>query len=132
MAIVNFFGGLMDIDQKGTPAMPVKHRVNSDRNEKPTPLQMSARGFLNGVRSPVKVANTLMRYAPSIVQQIKDRAVEQQRAAKQTVPMTRFNLETSPHRVFDATWFDLQDFKAMRGLVKGCLLYTSPSPRDRG
>lgn len=119
MAIVNFFGGLMDIDQKGTPAMPVKHRINSDRNEKPTPFQMSARGFLNGVRSPVKVANTLMRYAPSIVQQIKDRAVEKQREAKQSVPMTRFNLETSPHRVFDATWFDLADFKTIRGLVEG-------------
>ena len=122
MAIVNFFGGLMDIDQKGTPAMPVEHRINSDRNEKPTPFQMSARGFINSVRSPVKVANTLMRYAPSIVQQIKERAVEQQREAKQSVPMTRFNLETSPHRVFDATWFNLQDFKSIRNLVKGCTI----------
>ncbi len=119
MAIVNFFGGLMDIDQKGTPAMTVKHRVNSDRYEKPTPFQMSARGIANSVRSPVKVANTLMRYAPSLVQQIKSRVVEKQREAKQSVPMTRFNLETSPHRVFDATWFSLADFKVMRSLVPG-------------
>lgn len=122
MAIVNFFGGLMDIDQKGTPVMPVKQRVTSARNEKPTPFQMYARGMLNGLRSPVKVTNTLMKYAPNMVQTAKKRFSEKQREAKQNVPMTRFNLETSPHRVFDSTSFDLQDFKPIRKLVEGCTI----------
>lgn len=122
MAIVNFFGGLMDIDQKGTPVMPVKQRVTSARNEKPTPFQMYARGMLNGLRSPVKVTNTLMKYAPNMVQTAKKRFSEKQREAKQNVPMTRFNLETSPHRVFDSTGFDLQDFKPIRKLVEGCTI----------
>ncbi len=122
MAIVNFFGGLMDIDQKGTPVMPVKQRVTSARNEKPTPFQMSARGLFNGLRSPVKVAESLMKYAPSMVQTAKDRFIEKQREAKATVPLTRFNLETSPHRVFDSTAFSLADFKPIRGLVEGATI----------
>lgn len=119
MAIVNFFGGLMDIDQKGTPVMPTKQRINSNRYERPTPFQMSARGFMNYARSPVQVANALMRYAPGIVQQVKNKVVEKQRDAKASVPMTRFNLETSPHRVFDCTTFALSDFKPVRELANG-------------
>ncbi len=122
MAIVNFFGGLMDIDQKGTPVMPVKQRVTSARYEKPTPFQMSARGMFNGLRSPVKVAESLMKYAPGIVQTAKNRFVEKQREAKASVPLTRFNLETSPHRVFDSTAFSLSDFKPIRGLVEGATI----------
>ena len=119
MAIVNFFGGLMDIDLKGTPVMPMKQRVNTDRNEKPTPFQMSARGLFNGLRSPVKVAESLMKYAPNIVQTAKDNFIEKQRDAKVSVPLTRFNLETSPHRVFDSTAFALVDFKPIRSTNKG-------------
>ncbi|RBP49683.1 WS/DGAT/MGAT family O-acyltransferase [Arenicella xantha] len=119
MAIVNFFGGLMDIDLKGTPVMPTKQRINSNRYERPTPFQMSARGLLNYARSPMQVANTFMRYAPGIVQQVKNKIAEKQRDAKVSVPMTRFNLETSPHRVFDCTTFPLSDFKPIRGLASG-------------
>lgn len=119
MAIVNFFGGLMDMDTKGTPVMPVKQRVNSNRYEKPTPFQMSARGLVNYARSPMQVANALFKYAPGIVQHAKKQFTETQREAKSTVPLTRFNLETSPHRVFDSATFSLADFKPMRGLVDG-------------
>ena len=83
---------------------------------------MSARGIFNGLRSPVKVAESLIKYAPSIVQKTKERLVEKQRNAKNDVPLTRFNLETSPHRVFDSTAFDLADFRPLRGLVKGATI----------
>lgn len=119
MAIVNFFSALMDIDPNGTPLAMPKQRVNSDRFVKPSLFQMSARGIFNSVRSPVKVANTLVKYAPNMVKTIKDRVTERQKDAKQSVPITRFNLETSPHRVFDSTTFALNDFKAIRGLVAG-------------
>jgi len=122
MAIVNFFGGLMDMDQQGTPVIPTQQRVTSARYEKPSPFQMSARGMLNGLRSPMKVADTLFRYAPSIIQSMKKHVTETRGEAKQTVPSTRFNLETSPHRVFDATTFPVVDFKTMRGIVPGCTI----------
>ncbi|MBI5789879.1 MAG: wax ester/triacylglycerol synthase family O-acyltransferase [Rhodocyclales bacterium] len=37
----------------------------------------------------------------------------------QEFPMTRFNSEVSPHRVFDTRRFPLADFKVLRGLVDG-------------
>ena len=119
MAIVNFFGGLMDIDEQGTPVMTQKERKSSNRYAKPTLLQMSVRGMSNGVRSPVKVANTLFKYAPNIVQSAKEQFMERHKQVKSSIPSTRFNLETSPHRVFDSTTFELNDLRAIRGAVRG-------------
>ncbi len=119
MAIVNFFGGLMDLDLQGTPVVPSRQRINSERYEKPSPMQMGVRGLVNTVRSPIKVADTFMRYAPTIVQTLKQEVSDRQREAKQSVPSTRFNLETSPHRVFDSVRFELDDFKPIRELCKG-------------
>lgn len=122
MAMINFFGGLMDIDQNGTPVMVPAQRVNSDRYEKPSPTQMSVRGLINAVKSPVKVADTLWKYAPGMLQAAKNQVMQRQEEAKRQVPSTRFNLETSPHRVFDSTTFELADFKQMRTLVEGCTI----------
>jgi len=118
-AIVNFLGGLYDIDAKGTPVMDITRKVTSARNEKPTPFQMSARGVINTIRSPMKIADTLLRNAPAIVKSASDYFQKTQKEGKQSVPHTRFNLETSPHRVFDATEFVLADFKPIRTLADG-------------
>ncbi len=125
MAIVNFFGGLLDLDQAGTPVMPSEKRVNSQRFEKPSPMQMAARGVINGLRSPLNVAQSVMRHAPSIMQNAQRQFLQHKREnnePKQRVPITRFNLETSPHRVFDSTVFNLIDFKPIRGAVKGATI----------
>ncbi len=125
MAIVNFFGGLMDLDLKGTPVMPVSRKVTSERYEKPSPAQMYTRGVINGLRSPVNMTKALMRYAPGIVQNVQKTVLERNQETKQvkrSVPMTRFNLETSPHRVFDSTTFKLADFKPLRGIVEGATI----------
>ena len=122
MAIVNFFGGLMDLDTSGTPVMPVKKRITSERFEKPTPMQMYSRGLINGLRSPLNMTKAFMKYAPTIVQNTQKKILERNQEheqVKQSVPITRFNLETSPHRVFDSTTFDLNDFKPLKELVKG-------------
>lgn len=122
MAIVNFFGGLLDIDKHGTPVMPQDKRVTPNRNAKPTPFQMSFRGVVNGVRSPMKVANTLFNYAPSIIKAVTKQVSERQKEANASVPSTRFNLETSPHRVFDSISIALKDIKSIRGVVPGCTI----------
>jgi len=85
-------------------------------------LQMSVRGFTNGVRSPMKVANTLFKYAPGMVKSAKEKITERHKAAKSSIPGTRFNLETSPHRIFDSTSFELNEFRAIRGVVPGCTI----------
>jgi len=122
MAIVNFFGGLMDIDQIGTPVIQQEQRVTSNRYAKPTPLQMSVRSVTNGVKSPMNLANTLFKHAPSMVQSLKTKITERHHESKSSVPGTRFNLETSPHRVFDSISVNLDEFKAIRGIVPGCTI----------
>lgn len=119
MAIVNFFAGLYDIDNQSTPAMPNTPKITSVQYEKPSLLQMSTRGILNAVRSPVKIADTLWRNAPAIIKAAQKQVLDRQREAKQSVPNTRFNLETSPHRVFDAAYFELAGFKKIKQLVQG-------------
>lgn len=119
MAIVNFFGGLMDIDAKGTPAMPIANKVTSKKHERPSPMQMGVRSLINTARSPMNVADVLLRSAPGIVRSLNNKIAESQREAKRTIPLTRFNLETSPHRVFDAINFSLNDLKSFRALAKG-------------
>lgn len=118
MAIVNFFGGLFDIDTKGTPVMPIDHKINSARYEKPSVFQMSARSIINTARSPMKVADTLYRYAPAIVRSAREQFSRGRSDTKQGVPNTRFNLETSPHRMFGATRYGLADFKPVRRLAR--------------
>ncbi len=117
MAIVNFFGGLYDIDAQGTPAMPDAPKVTSARYEKPTPVQMSARGMVNTLRSPMKIADTLFRNAPAIVRSARETFRQRQNPNRESVPTTRFNLETSPHRMFDAAHFELDGFRQIRRLV---------------
>ena len=121
-SIMNFFGGLLDMDQNGTPVMPVKQKTTSARFERPTPAQMTIRGMLSGLKSPVKVADTLLRTAPAIVQAARKSFAERRESDKRSVPQTRFNLETSPHRVFDATSYRLSEFKPIRTLSEGCTI----------
>ena len=119
MSIVNFFGGLQDIDNKGTPIMPGNQKVTSARFEKPSLFQMSTRGLINTARSPMKIADTLFRNAPAIVRSARDAFENRRTETKHSVPNTRFNLETSPHRMFDATFLPLADFKLIRLLAEG-------------
>lgn len=120
MAIMDFFGGLLDKDNEGTPVMPLKQKATSVRYVKPTPGQMAVRGMLSGIKSPVKVADALFRSAPELVQAARKKLSESREENERSVPQTRFNLETSPHRMFDATDFRLDDFKPIRALSDGC------------
>lgn len=120
MAMVEFFGGLMDIDSEGNAVVPLVDRVTSERFEKPSPLQMSARGLISTIKSPFNLGRSLMRYAPAALDAWQKPKDEDAPDDKITVPQTRFNLETSAHRVFDAALFPLEDFKPIRALSPGC------------
>ncbi len=119
MAMLDLFSGLMDIDQQGTPAISTEGRITSERFEKPSTFQMSARGLISTVKSPFKVGKSLMKFAPQALQTLRGQNETEAEDDKVTVPQTRFNLETSAHRVFDATVFPLEDFKPIRSLVEG-------------
>ena len=121
MAIINFSGGLLDIDANSTPILDLS-QVEPSSDRKPGNVRVAARAWLNSVRSPMKIANVVMNRAPDIVRATARTLKEYRQEANRTVPRTRFNRETSPHKVFDAVVFDLADFKQMRQLAPGCTI----------
>ena len=123
MMMLNFFNGLMDIDNQGNNAASGKRRVTSKRFERPTFFQMSARGIISNLRAPMKVANTMMRYAPNMMKAARQNLGNTPDEPRPSIPHTRFNLETSPHRVFDSTQpIALDDCKPIRNAVAGATI----------
>ena len=118
-SIVNYFGSLMDIDNKGTPAVPLDS-VQATRSPSPGIFNMATRAVWNTVRSPIGMTDAVMRSAPALYRWVQD-ALSKQRetSTSDKVPDTRFNCNASPHKMFDATSIELSSLKAIREAVPG-------------
>ena len=116
-SIVKFFSALADIDNKGTPAVPLDTAPLS-RSPQPSLLDMGVRAAWHTIRSPIGIIDGIMRSAPSLYRAAQN-ALSSQGEEKHTVPETRFNCPATPHKVFDATAFPLADLKAIRKAVPG-------------
>ncbi len=121
-AVINFFGGLYDIDAKGTPVIPLDPNSRQPEHRKPTPLQMLKRGLENQVRAQLRVAETILKAAPALAETVLDTLSGKEQPPKRVIPDSRLNQGTSPHKVFDAAVFDLKDFKPIRTLVEGATI----------
>jgi diacylglycerol O-acyltransferase len=119
-ALTRFFGAMSDIDNRGTPAMPMKES-EAISNPEPSAADIARRAFQNTLRSPVRVTETILRAAPGLVRAAQD-ALRSRDDDKSGVPDTRFNGEVSPHKMFDATTFALDDLKAIRKGAPGCTI----------
>ena len=111
---MKFFAALADVDAKGTPAVDISAIETTACTEPDVPV-MLRRAILNNMTSPVRMANTVMRSAPALVNLLKN--VLDSRHEDRTVPDTRFNREVSPHKMFDAATFDLADLRKIRRLT---------------
>ncbi len=111
---MKFFGSLFDIDALGTPLFDAE---TADRARKPTIAEMLGRAVLNNATSPVRMIDTLIRNAPTLYQAVQNKMRPDDDGAG--VPNTRFNVTVSPHKMFEATVFDLADFKRIRQAVDG-------------
>ncbi len=122
-SIVKYFGALMDIDNKGTPAVPLD-AVEATHSPRPGIFEMASRAVWNTVRSPIGMTDAVMRSAPAVYRWVQDSLSAQ--SAQQTVPKpvpdTRFNCNASPHKMFDATTVHLDDLKTIREFVPGCTI----------
>ena len=116
-SIVHYFGSLMDIDNKGTPAVPLDS-VEASRSPSPGIFNMARRAVWNTVRSPIGMTDAMMRSAPALYRWVQD-ALSRQRepSTSSRVPDTRFNSNASPHKMFDATSIELNSLKAIRQAV---------------
>ncbi len=109
---MKFFGSLCDIDALGTPLFEAE---TGSRARKPTIAEMLGRAMLNNATSPVRMVDTVIRNAPTLYQAVQNKLRPDDDGAG--VPNTRFNVPVSPHKMFEATVFDLADFKRIRQAV---------------
>ncbi len=116
-AIVDFFGAMADIDNKGTPAMPL-NMAKLRRSPKPSLLDMAVRAAWHSIRSPIGMTDAVMRSAPNIYR-LAQNALRSQKKNRRPVPATRFNTHVAPQKMFDARVFELSDLKAIREVVPG-------------
>lgn len=111
---VQFFGALSDIDPEGTPALDPESET-FEPAARPTLPEMFGRAVFNNLTSPVRMFDTLLRSAPALYQAFQNRFRPDDDDAG--VPYTRFNVPVSAHKMFDATIFNLEDFKTIRQAV---------------
>ncbi len=116
-SIVKYFGALMDIDNQGTPAVPLD-AFEARRSPKPGVVDIATRAVWNTVRSPIGLTDAMMRSAPALYRWVQD-ALSSQREVSDSVPDTRFNCNASPHKMFDATTVGLDELKAIKQAVPG-------------
>lgn len=119
-SIMQFFGAMADIDNKGTPAVPLDS-AKLTRSPEPSLLDMGVRAAWHTIRSPIGIIDGIMRSAPSLYRAAQN-ALTSKSEAKQPVPDTRFNCPATPHKMFDATAFPLKDLKAIRKAVPDCTI----------
>ena len=119
-AIVDFFGALADSDNKGTPAVPL-NMARLRRSPKPGIVDMAVRAAWHTVRSPIGLTDAVMRSVPSVYH-VAQKLLTAQKQDKHDVPETRFNHAVSPHKMFGAKAFRLDDFRAIRAAVPGCTI----------
>jgi len=119
-AIMDFFGALSDIDNKGTPTMPLNRTVLR-RSPEPGFLEMAVRAAWHTVRSPISMTDAVMRAMPSVYS-LAQEALTSRKQAGHVVPETRFNVDVEPQKMFDARAFQLLDLKTIRTLVAGATI----------
>ena len=116
-AIIDFFGAMADIDNKGTPAMPL-NMAKLRRSPQPSLLDMAVRATWHTIRSPIGLADAVMRSAPNLYK-LAQGALRSQKEVKHRVPDTRFNSAVASQKMFDAKMFSLADLKTIREAVPG-------------
>ncbi len=119
-AIVDFFGALADIDNKGTPAVPL-NMTTLRRSPRPGLIDMALRATWHTIRSPIGMTDAVMRSLPSVYYMAQN-ALSSQKDDKRDVPDTRFNSSVSPQKMFGARAFRLDDLKAIRKAVADCTI----------
>jgi len=117
---MHFFSALSDIDPKGTPAIELQP-VTGDLAGSPSTIRVLNRAVVSNIQSPVKMASTLLRFSPAIFDTLR-KSLSSDSGKSKRVPQTRFNQAVSPHKMFDATDFSLQDMKQIKDSVEGCTI----------
>ena len=117
---MHFFSAVSDKDAKGTPAIKIAKKVKSPGGV-PSTVTVLNRALVSNIQSPVKMASTLLRFSPAIYDSIK-KTLGSDAGKSKRVPATRFNQAVSPHKMFDATCFSLDEMKQIKASVEGATI----------
>ena len=117
----HFFAALSDIDSKGTPAIPLPEGQPA-ANDLPSTSEILNRAITSTVMSPVKLAQAMLKFAPALLSSAQKNLAGGSEKTKTGVPETRFNGPVTPHKMFDAITFDLDELKKMRLKVDGATI----------
>jgi WS/DGAT/MGAT family acyltransferase len=99
---------------------PLPPRVEDDwRGEpEPSPLQTWPRAYMNNLRRPVKLVETIGQLVPSMIRASREGPEEE----KTEYVRTPFNDRVSAYRVTDSLIMDLAEVKAVRQAVEGATI----------
>lgn len=117
---MHFFSALSDLDPEGTPAIDLVP-MTEEPGDSPSTVKVLNRAVISNIQSPVKMASTLLRFSPAIFNTIR-KSLGSDSGKRSKVPLTRFNQPVSPHKMFDATRFDLGDLKQIKDSIEGATI----------
>ena len=132
---VQFFGALADIDAAGTPAMPFMSPQFGEKPKtqdalvawpsrdiaRPSRRSMIQRAVTRNIKSPLRFARGVVRSTPMIYRAAQG-AIRKFDGPRTTVPWTRFDVDVSPHKMYDATVFQVDDLKRIKRTVPGATI----------
>ena len=116
-AAMRFLGAFSDIDAEGTPALPMEIGDVSP-GQGPTSKALVLRAAANNIRSPLRLARRAMKSSKVILRAARTAARRWDNPGPR-VPKTRFDVEVSPHKMFDATVFPLDELRRIKRAVDG-------------
>lgn len=106
-----------DLEVDGKPEPPTEPWVPESE---PSVLELSMRAIANNTSQPLRFARILGEAAPPVIRAAVEASRRDDGEAPAEVPRTRFNGSVSPHRVFEASSFSLDEIKQIRKCVEGC------------
>ena len=117
---MHFFNAMSDKDRKGTPAIELRPVAKKGPGA-PSTVTVLNRAVWSNIQSPVKMASTLLRFSPAIWGTVR-KSFGPDATRNSKVPQTRFNQPVSPHKVFDAAIFRLDDLRRIKAKVEGATI----------
>jgi diacylglycerol O-acyltransferase / wax synthase len=116
MAGMEMTSAIHDLEPAATPPLPAE----AWRPERPpSAAEMLGRAGVNNTMRPLHAARVLGRTVPMVGRLQRQIRRRQLAAPPLRVPRTRWSGSVSPHRVFDATRFDLAELRRIKGRVDG-------------
>jgi WS/DGAT/MGAT family acyltransferase len=101
-----------------SPDYSVKESKKVKKERTPTNTELFWRAQLNNIKTPLRVFDVAKNTIPGVAKMVAGLA--RGKLSRVTdIPRTRFNTNVSPHRVFDAVEFSLEDIKAIKDSVDG-------------